>query len=104
MYDISNYKSFEAVDQKWVKDIKNKLPVVLVGNKSDLPDHRRRVSMGEGNKLALKYEFDFLETSAEEDVNVKETFNLLINKLCGFTFDERFNENYALKDDKNNCC
>jgi len=47
--------------------------IMLIGNKSDL-DHRRQVSMEEGEKFAKDHGLIFLETSAKTAANVEEAF------------------------------
>jgi len=46
---------------------------VLVGNKCDLED-KRFVKFEEGRALAEEFRINFYETSAKENVNVKEAF------------------------------
>jgi len=59
MYDISDLDSFEAVDN-WIKSIreigKEKLPIVLVGNKCDLSDDERKISLKEGQDKANEFQ------------------------------------------------
>ena len=55
MYDISDLESFEAVEN-WIKSIreigKDNLPIILVGNKCDLSDDKRMISLKEGQDKA----------------------------------------------------
>ena len=76
MYDITNEESFNAV-QDWVTQIKtyswDNAQVILVGNKCDM--HADRVVAYErGKQLADHLGLEFFETSAKENVNVKQVF------------------------------
>jgi GTPase SAR1 family protein len=50
------------------------IPKVLVGNKVDLADDgaQRQVLKSEALKVAQEHEIEYIETSAKEDVNIKE--------------------------------
>eukprot|EP01126_Amoeba_proteus_P029535 TRINITY_DN2913_c0_g1_i2.p1 TRINITY_DN2913_c0_g1~~TRINITY_DN2913_c0_g1_i2.p1 ORF type:complete len:144 (+),score=14.13 TRINITY_DN2913_c0_g1_i2:486-917(+) len=50
---------------------------VCVGNKTDL-GNKREVSTHEAKAFCKQYGFDYIETSAKNDDNVLEAFNLLI--------------------------
>lgn len=54
-------------------------PIVLVGNKSDLPDHA--VSAEEAQAVANKYGAHYMETSALEKKNVDQTFENLAARI-----------------------
>ena len=51
----------------------DKIPIVLVGNKSDLKD-KREVSKEEGENSAKQYKIKFFETSAKTGNNVEDCF------------------------------
>lgn len=84
VYDITKKASFENAE-RWVKDLKaNAEPniiITLVGNKLDLceedPRHRQ-VTPEEGRKFAEKHELLFKESSAFQDLNVKDAFEELL--------------------------
>ena len=84
MYDISDLESFEAVEN-WIKSIreigKDKLPIILVGNKCDLSDDKRKVSLKEGQDKASEFNIPFYETSCKEGINIKEVFEKLIDDI-----------------------
>ena len=84
MYDISDIESFEAVEN-WIKSIreigKEKLPIILVGNKCDLSDDKRQVSLKEGQDKANEFNIPFYETSCKEGINIKEVFEKLIDDI-----------------------
>lgn len=84
MYDITNEESFAAV-QDWSTQIKtyswDNAQVILVGNKCDMGDERV-VSVDSGRLLAEQLGFEFFEASAKENVNVKQTFERLVDIIC----------------------
>jgi GTPase KRas protein len=43
--------------------------MILVATKSDM-NNDRKVTFAQGKDLAAKYDIDFIETSAKEDINV----------------------------------
>ncbi|XP_068559837.1 ras-related protein Rab-3C isoform X1 [Cebidichthys violaceus] len=84
MYDITNEESFGAV-QDWSTQIKtyswDNAQVVLAGNKCDM-EEERVVSVDSGRLLAEQLGFEFFETSAKDNVNVKQTFERLVDLIC----------------------
>ncbi|KAF5281168.1 hypothetical protein FQR65_LT14848 [Abscondita terminalis] len=70
VYSITSTKSFEVIQLIYEKllDITGKVPVpiVLVGNKTDL-HMERMISSDEGRKLANDWNATFLETSAKQN-------------------------------------
>lgn len=68
-------------------DLINSVPVVLVGNKTDL-HQERAVSYEEGKKLAESWRATFLETSAKQnevsDFMTKSQIHLLISSFFLF--------------------
>ena len=75
MYDITNFDSFEHIGNwvKYIQNVNDNIPIILVANKCDLFEERI-VTQKEGNDLAIKYNFTFVETSGKNDINVKTTF------------------------------
>ncbi|KAL5275230.1 RHEB family protein [Megaselia abdita] len=70
VYSITSQKSFEVIKNVYDKLLdamgKARVPVVLVGNKTDLYSERA-VSSEEGRKLAESWNAQFLETSAKQN-------------------------------------
>jgi len=62
-----------------VKD-KDRVPMVLVGNKCDL-ENERQVTTGEGQDLAKSYGCPFFESSAKTRINVEESFYQLVREI-----------------------
>ena len=84
IYDISDLESFEAVEN-WIKSIreigKDNLPIILVGNKCDLSDDKRMISLKEGQDKADEFNIPFYETSCKEGINIKEVFEKLVDDI-----------------------
>ena len=81
-YDITNRKSFQNLS-KWLHEIDvhcESIPLVLSSTKLDL-EKSREVEADEGRAFADSYAMDFFETSSKEDINVKETFEAIINNM-----------------------
>ena len=77
-FDITKRKTFDNV-LLWLKEIRSNselIPVVLFGNKCDL-ETERKVTKQEAEDLALKNRMTYFETSAKEDINIKEGFKYL---------------------------
>ena len=72
VYDISDKSTFISIE-KWMDNIQDevgdKLPIILVGNKSDL-NNKREVSNIEGKNKAKEYGSPFYETSCKTGINV----------------------------------
>ena len=84
IYDISNRESFDSIGE-WIKNIretgKEILPVVLVGNKCDLPPEKRKITEIEGKEKADEFKLPFFESSCKEGINIKEVFHKLIEEI-----------------------
>ncbi|KAF7665486.1 hypothetical protein LDENG_00141300 [Lucifuga dentata] len=84
MYDITNEESFNAV-QDWSTQIKtyswDNAQVLLVGNKCDMEDERV-VATERGRQLSEQLGFEHFETSAKDNINVKQTFERLVDIIC----------------------
>lgn len=84
MYDITNEESFNSV-QDWSTQIKtyswDNAQVTLAGNKCDMEDERV-VSNERGKQLAEQLGFEFFETSAKDNINVKQVFERLVDLIC----------------------
>ncbi|GAB0193276.1 GTP-binding protein Di-Ras3 [Grus japonensis] len=66
---------FEQICQ--IKGDIQKIPIMLVGNKSD--ETQRELDASEGQALASKWKCSFMETSAKMNYNVQELFQELLN-------------------------
>ncbi|MFW9936166.1 MAG: Rab family GTPase [Candidatus Thorarchaeota archaeon] len=87
VFDLINEESFKNV-KKWYKEMQSfignrDIPIVLVGNKSDLIKERR-VEYQDGTKLVNEFneefsskDFSYIETSALTGENVEDAFSLI---------------------------
>lgn len=81
VYSVSDRSSFEKA-QKLLRNIRRRYPgspTILVGNKTDLQDERE-ISFKEGSDLSQRFHCKFVETSAKNNVNVSNAFNIAIYK------------------------
>ena len=116
MYDITQKKTFHNI-KNWYNNIKdsmniNKVAMIILGNKSDLPN--KEVTKEMGDKFSEQYGLELLETSCKEDKNVNEAFNYLIEKMIKLDSDykqelkkrsSKVDENtFVNKKKKKKCC
>lgn len=83
VFAINSLKSFEDIENyreqiKRVKDAEE-VPMVLVGNKCDLPAWT--VDMGQARDLAKGYGVKFVETSAKTRMGVDDAFYTLVREI-----------------------
>lgn len=57
------------------------VPLVIVGNKSDLKPTQRQVDADEGRKLADEFKCAFTEASARNNENVSQAFESMIAEV-----------------------
>lgn len=84
VYAITSRSSFDEITSfreqiLRVKD-EDKVPMVVVGNKSDL-EEERQVTTAEGQDLSKSFGCPFFETSAKTRVNVEESFYQLVREI-----------------------
>ena len=74
-FALNDKQSFENV-VLWLEDVRNvseKIPIVLFGNKCDLVDERK-VTKEEIARFVKKNDLVYFETSAKEKINLEEGF------------------------------
>eukprot|EP01126_Amoeba_proteus_P002744 TRINITY_DN10888_c0_g1_i10.p1 TRINITY_DN10888_c0_g1~~TRINITY_DN10888_c0_g1_i10.p1 ORF type:complete len:117 (-),score=28.81 TRINITY_DN10888_c0_g1_i10:221-571(-) len=84
MYSVIDTKSFNEVQSIYTKlemiQEGNKVPGVIVGNKSDC-ESERQVTGEQGKSLATKFDWGFLEASAKTKKNITETFQEITRRM-----------------------
>lgn len=81
-YDITEIASFQNV-KKWMEEVKMysiaKPILILCGTKNDL-DNKRQISKNEGEEYAKKNGMIFFETSAKNNININDIFEIIAEK------------------------
>ena len=85
VFDIKRKNTFEELTY-WMEEInkicdKNKLGLLLIGNKNDGDLNERKISKEQAQKISNIYEFNYIETSAVINKNIKESFDLIIQSI-----------------------
>ena len=83
MYDITQKKTFNNI-KYWLTNIMDsvdskKVAIIVIGNKLDLPNIE--VEKEAGEKFCSQHNLQLIETSCKDNINVKEAFNYLIDKM-----------------------
>ena len=85
IFDLTNSATFEHLPQ-WIEEVranvKNEIPLLLVGNKSDLLDERA-VSYEELNNFTRNFNLFYMETSAKTGDGVGDCFYILACLMIG---------------------
>jgi small GTP-binding protein len=80
VFDITNKDSFESA-KIWINELQQRARenciIILVGNKCDLPN--RVVAFDYANEYAKNNNIFYNETSAKNNINIEDTFNIIIN-------------------------
>jgi len=99
VYSVNSRKSFDIakIIHEKLLDMTGKaqLPLILVGNKTDLRNERV-ISLEEGRKTADQWKAVFLEASAKENQKVAEIFQRIVQEM------EKAEGNTVKQD--NSCC
>ena len=85
VYAIDDRNSFTALDQ-WLNKLNettdiSKKPIIIVGNKCDIEERERQVTIEEGHTYAKNKGYHFYETSAKTGHNINEAFNDIFEQL-----------------------
>ncbi|MHA2030591.1 MAG: Rab family GTPase [Candidatus Kariarchaeaceae archaeon] len=93
IFDLTRLESFQNLDN-WINEIKQgsdelTIPLVILGNKADLPDHQINEDMVTAYVNALKDRYniyvDYSMTSAKTGLNVENSFFKLAQSISGVT-------------------
>jgi len=83
VFAVNNAKSFEDITayREQIKRVKDaeEVPMVLVGNKCDLPT--RSIDMQQARDAATHYQIPFVETSAKTRMGVDDAFYTLVREI-----------------------
>jgi small GTP-binding protein len=86
VYSVTSQSSFANVAklrQQCLEELDNQvLPMILIGNKSDLHDDRV-VSCTEGQERAQEWNIPFFEVSAKKDIDLHQIFMEIVKYLKG---------------------
>jgi len=84
VYSVTSRSSFEMIAIIRDKILNytgvDSVPLVIVGNKSDL-DAQRQIKTEEGQSLAAEWKCAFTEASARENDNVAQIFELMVGEV-----------------------
>jgi small GTP-binding protein len=103
VYDITNSDSFEHVTnwiQEIYKNVGNNIPILLVGNKSDL-DYKRVISIEKSLDIANKYNLAFIEMSAMTGINIQAGIEELVKNIYDLYLQKTQNQNNIKNMSKN---
>ncbi|CAF3024419.1 unnamed protein product [Rotaria socialis] len=83
VFDLTKPESFDHIIT-WIEELHrhtpSDVPIVLVGNKSDLVD-QRKISREQATRLAEQLNISYLETSALTSSNVEQAFLTIVNSI-----------------------
>ena len=103
VYDISNRKSFEGLND-WLKELNEKAPkdilTFFVANKSDMVE-KEEVKLEEGRKFAEEHNGIFKMTSAKDNTGIKDLFTTIPVSL-GIIGKDSIKTTNKQKDSKDN--
>ena len=110
VFDLTDRSSFKNLND-WLHEIdryaRDKVKLLLIGNKSDLID-KRKVSFEEASKYAEQMGFEYIETSAKNNTNIDNVFiSMSQNIIKDIPLNNKPNNIKLVPEDKiknNNCC
>ena len=84
IYDITNIGSFNKIKEYYVEKIRDNckkgIPILLLGNKTDLKDDRK-VDIQEAINIAINEDYIYKETSCIKNENVADAFETIVEIL-----------------------
>ena len=107
-FDLTKPKTFQNITE-WLNKINENItniPIIILGNKCDL-EKEREVTKEEAENFAKNLNLPYFETSAKENINIKESIEAIANiaykkakDKAGFNLEE----NKLNQDEKGGCC
>ncbi|MCQ2820513.1 MAG: GTP-binding protein [archaeon] len=84
-YDITSEETLENL-KFWINELRTKagqenIVLCLAGNKCDVPQEQRKIPFNKAKAFATENNMIFYETSARDDIGIKELFNALAKKI-----------------------
>ena len=98
IYDITKKETFDNI-KNWILDLQSAsadIKGIILGNKNDLTD-KREVNMTDLKELGEQYKMPYMETSAKNNVNVNEGFELIVNELLQDKDENQIMEMFSRK-------
>ena len=96
LYDISNENSFKSI-KEWIENIKenvnlSEIGLIIVGNKCDMPEEEKVVNNLMIKDLEKSLNVKVIEASAKSNINVTESFMLIVDKILELKFSGKNGE------------
>lgn len=88
VYDVSNAQTFDELNYFYERIANCKdgkpFPIIIVGNKCDLPIERWKVSSLQAQALACRWNCPYIETSAQNRINEQHCFYEMVREIKRF--------------------
>jgi small GTP-binding protein len=84
VFDLTNRESFDHI-AKWIEEVRSnagKIPMIIVGNKSDLVNERK-ISREEATQFAKSLDLFYVESSAKSGEGIGDVFAVLALLMIG---------------------
>jgi len=95
VYDITSAATFNSL-KNWLNEVRTHgnptMVVIMIGNKKDLGEKLRAVSIQEASAFAKANSLLFTEASAKDLTNVDEAFSLLLTEIFHIVHRNTINE------------
>jgi small GTP-binding protein len=99
LFDLTNRESFDHIP-KWIEEVKSnagEIPMLLVGNKSDLVNERS-VTRSEAEAFAREFQLYYIESSAKDGTGVGDVFAILSCLMVGIPVPNEYLQGITLTD------
>ena len=98
VFDLTNHQSFEGA-QNWIKeseDVGDYVRKIVIGNKCDL-NKERDVTSEEIEEYCENQKLNYFETSAKDNINLKEAFNKIVELLLEDKTEDEIIREFGVK-------